>query len=193
MKQTMITQENIIKSLLYAISLRDPYTTMHMKSVATIATYIANELGMTQQECLGIKLAALVHDIGKLGVPLEILIKPARLTSLEMELMKQHPQMGFDILNHINWDWPIREVALQHHERLDGSGYPNGLKGDEIFHETRIVSVADAVDSMISHRPYRAEQGMNRTMEILDLYSDTHYDRQLCEIAKQYIMDHYNP
>jgi PAS domain S-box-containing protein/putative nucleotidyltransferase with HDIG domain len=140
---------------------RDPYTQGHQEGVARIAVAIATDLGMSDDEVLGIEIASLVHDIGKLAIPVEILSKPGRLSPVEFQIIKEHPQHGYEILRDIDFPWPVAEIALQHHERIDGSGYPKGLSGDEISLPARIVAVADVVDAMASHRPYRPALGID--------------------------------
>jgi PAS domain S-box-containing protein len=148
--------------------MRDPYTAGHEKRVAAIAAAVGAELGLGEAQIEGLRVAGSLHDIGKLSIPAEILSKPARLSALEMVLVKGHPQAGFDVLNSMEWPWPVAQVALQHHERMDGSGYPNSLKGDDILLEARIMAVADVVEAMSSHRPYRAGLGIDAALaEIL--------------------------
>ena len=139
---------------------RDPYTSGHQQRVSRLATAIAEELGWEKEEIEGIRLGAMIHDIGKIHLPAEILSKPSRLNEIEFSLIKSHPEVGYDILKDIRFPWPVAEIAHQHHERLDGSGYPQGLKGDQICREARIVAVADIVEAMASHRPYRPGLGI---------------------------------
>ncbi|MDT8338635.1 MAG: HD domain-containing protein [Sulfurimonas sp.] len=141
--------------------MRDPYTAGHQHRVAKLSVAIAKELGLAQETIEAIELAAMVHDIGKVQIPLEILIKPTTLTDLEYEIIKNHSQAGYDILKDIKFLYPIAKIILQHHEKLDGSGYPNKLKGNEILLEAKIISVADVVEAMASHRPYRASLGVD--------------------------------
>ena len=142
------------------IDARDPYTAGHQRRVGDIAAAIAAELGLDDNELEGIRLAATVHDIGKIGVPAEILARPGELRPAEWELLKTHPSTGYDILAGIDFPWPIARMVLQHHERLDGSGYPNGLHGDEILLGARIIAVADTVEAMAAHRSYRSARGL---------------------------------
>ena len=143
---------------------RDPYTSGHQRRVALLATAIAGELGWESEQVEGIRLGAMIHDIGKIHLPAEILSKPSRLNEIEFSLIKSHPQVGYDILKDIKFPWPVAEIAHQHHERLDGSGYPQGLKGEEICREARIVAVADIVEAMASHRPYRPGLGVDAAL-----------------------------
>jgi PAS domain S-box-containing protein/putative nucleotidyltransferase with HDIG domain len=134
---------------------RDPYTSGHSTGVAGLAEAIARTMGLPEDRITGIYIAGVLHDIGKMAVPVEILVKPGRLSDMEMSLIQVHPQAGYEILKGIEFPWPVAQAALQHHERMDGSGYPKGLKGDEIILEARILAVADVVDAMTHHRPYR--------------------------------------
>ena len=147
--------KDVIEAMSRVVETRDPYTKGHQVRVAGLARSIAAEMGLPASESEGIEVAALVHDIGKLGVPSEILTKPTQLTAIEYEWIKEHPESGYGILKDIDFTWPVAEMVLQHHERLDGSGYPRGLKGDEIMLGARIIAVADVVEAMASDRPYR--------------------------------------
>lgn len=164
-----------------ALELRDPYTAGHQRRVAELASAIAHEMGLEKKRVQGVRLVGMIHDIGKIGIPAEILTKPGRLSDLEREMIKQHAEMGFDILKDANFPWPVAEIAHQHHERLDGSGYPQGLKGDEISLEARIVGVADVVESMASHRPYREGLGMPAALDEIRKHSGSFYDAQVVE------------
>lgn len=153
-----------IAALASTVEVRDPYTAGHQRRTAQIAVAIARELGLPDDQTEGIYLAGVVHDVGKIRVPLEILNKPGRLTDLEFLLIKEHVRAGYEILKGIDYPWPIAEVILQHHERLDGSGYPQSLKGDQILREAKILAVADVVEAMTSHRPYRAGRGIEAAL-----------------------------
>jgi putative nucleotidyltransferase with HDIG domain len=144
---------------------RDPYTAGHQQRVARLACAIGRELGLPQESLEGLEVAGTLHDIGKVYVPAEILSKPARLSHMEMGIMKSHSEVGFEILREVTFPWPVARSVLEHHERLDGSGYPGGLKGTEISQEARILAVADVVEAMSSHRPYRAALGLPRALE----------------------------
>jgi putative nucleotidyltransferase with HDIG domain len=146
------------------VEARDPYTQGHEQGVAKLSRMIAQEIGMTEDEVDGIEVAALVHDLGKLAVPSEILTKPGKLSNIEYDLIKSHSQAGYDILKDIDFDWPIADIVLQHHERMDGSGYPSGLSGDEILTAARILMVADVIEAMGAHRPYRPALGLDAAM-----------------------------
>jgi diguanylate cyclase (GGDEF)-like protein/putative nucleotidyltransferase with HDIG domain len=147
---------------------RDPYTAGHQRRVAEIAAALATDLGHDEHAVHGIKLAATVHDIGKVSIPAEILAKPGKLGPGEMELVRTHAQTGFDILRHIEFPWPIAQMVVQHHERMDGSGYPHHLRGDEILMEARIIAVADTVEAMAAHRPYRASLGLDEALATVE-------------------------
>ena len=142
-----------------AVEARDPYTAGHQRRVSILACAIAGEMGLSDDMVKGIKLGSGLHDIGKIYVPSELLVKPSLLSSLEFELIKSHAKVGYEILSGIDFPWPIAEMAYQHHERINGSGYPRGLKGDEIILEAKVIAVADVVEAMMSHRPYRASLG----------------------------------
>jgi len=144
--------------------------------VGDIAAAIASELGLEPHRMEGLKVTGLLHDIGKIGVPSEILAKPTRLSQIEFELIKEHPQRGYEILKDVEFPWPLAQTVLQHHERIDGSGYPMGLKGDQIILEARIIAVADTVEAMSSHRPYREALGMDKALAAIEAGRGTKFD-----------------
>ena len=152
--------EDTVRAIASIVEMRDPYTAGHQVRVADLAAAIATHMELPAEQVHAIHLAGVVHDLGKMQIPAEILSKPGKITDIEFSLIKVHPQAGYDILKGINFPWPIAQMVLQHHERLDGSGYPQGLKGDAILLEARILSVADVVEAMYSHRPYRPGLGM---------------------------------
>lgn len=156
--------------------MRDPYTAGHEERVAKISVAIGKEMGLDEHRLEGLKVGGHLHDLGKMSIPVEILSKPTHLTPFEFELIKQHPQAGYDVLKDVGFPWPVDIIALQHHERIDGSGYPNGLKGDEISLEARIIAVADVVESMSSHRPYRPSLGLERALAEIERGRGTIYD-----------------
>jgi PAS domain S-box-containing protein len=158
------------------IELRDPYTAGHQHRVGELAAAIAAEMGLEELLQRGLRIAGALHDSGKIVVPAEILTKPGRLTEAEFNLIKQHAEQGYQVLRNVDFPWPVAEVARQHHERLDGSGYPAGLKGDEILLEARIIAVADVVESMSSHRPYRAALGPARALKEIEDGAGIRYD-----------------
>ncbi len=158
-----------INSLSKIVELRDFYTANHQRRVTRLARAIARELALTEDEIISITVAGLLHDIGKACVPTSILNKSGQLTDAEFFVVKSHPEFGYDILKEIELEWPVADIILQHHERLDGSGYPQGLVGDRIRFETQILSVADVVEAMSAHRPYRPSLGLGRALnEVLD-------------------------
>lgn len=159
-EQLQRSMEATIQAVAGTVEMRDAYTAGHQRRVAELATAIARDLGLAQNQVHGVYLAAVVHDLGKIRVPAEILSKPGKLSHIEFELTKAHPEAGYDILKDVDFPWPIAQIVFQHHERLDGSGYPRGLKGDEILLEARILMVADVVEAMASHRPYRPALGI---------------------------------
>lgn len=161
--------KSIVTSMGKVVEARDPYTQGHEQGVAQICRQIAEEMGLSQPEIAGIEVAALVHDVGKLAIPTEILNKPGRLSEVEFGLIKGHSQAGYNILRDIEFDWPVADIVLQHHERMDGSGYPNGLAGPQILMAARILMVADVVEAMAAHRPYRPALGLEAAVaEIKD-------------------------
>lgn len=189
----VVQLEGSMKATLQAVSnmveLRDPYTAGHERKVGIIAEQIALQMGWTPERCETLELAGLVHDIGKIAVPSEILSKPSRLSPMEMELIKQHPQAGYDILKDVPFPVPVAEIIRQHHERMDGSGYPRGLKGDEIMPEARVLAVADVLESMSAHRPYRAALGIDLAMAEIEAGSGTLYDSEVVKAAVRLIRE----
>ncbi|HHQ4747845.1 TPA: HD domain-containing phosphohydrolase [Aeromonas veronii] len=164
-RQLELALEDALGAIAAVLEQRDPYTAGHQKHVATLALAIGRELGLGDKQLRGLYLGAMVHDIGKIQVPVEILTKPGKLTPQEFNLVKEHPTAGYLVLKDIDFPWPIARMIHQHHEYLDGSGYPLGLKGDEILLEARILTVADIVESMSSDRPYRAALGIPQARE----------------------------
>lgn len=156
--------EQTIQVIADTIEERDPYTAGHQRRVAGICSQIALELGLSSERIQGLHLAATIHDLGKIGIPSEILAKPRRLNTIEFNLIKEHPNIGFNILKDVSFPWPIAQIILQHHELIDGSGYPLGLKDDQLLLESKILTVADIVEAMASHRPYRAALGIEAAL-----------------------------
>jgi len=177
--------KKILEETIHAISLvvemRDPYTAGHQRRVANFACTIAKELGLPKEQIDGIHMAGVIHDIGKIYVPGEILSKPAGLNEAELSLVKNHPRVGYDILKKIEFPWPIAEIVLQHHERIDGSGYPQGLSGEEILLEARILGVADVVEAMSSHRPYRPSLGLDWAFQEISENRGALYDPEVVD------------
>lgn len=162
------------------VELRDPYTSGHERRVGDLAAAIGGELGLGEHVVKGLRLTGHVHDIGKISAPAEILAKPGILTTGEFQLIKTHCQSGYDVLKRVDFPWPVAEVILQHHERMDGSGYPRGLKGDDILLESRIISVADVVEAMANHRPYRAGLGLEAALAEIERGAGVLYDAGVC-------------
>ena len=154
-----------VQAITRTIDKRDPYTSGHQHRVADLSRTIAREIGFSENEIEGIYIAAAIHDIGKISIPAEILSKPVQLSDIEISLIQAHSQTGYDILKGIKFPWPIAEIVLQHHERLNGSGYPRGLAGDDVLMAARIIGVADVVETMASHRPYRPSKGIDKALE----------------------------
>jgi len=168
LEQVQRTLEGTVYALASTTGKRDPYTADHQRRVTQLACAIAREMNLPEEQINGIHIAAAIHDIGKIYVPAEILSKPGRLSEPEFAIIKTHPQVGYDILKAIEFPWPVAEILLQHHERMDGSGYPRGLSGEDILLEARILGVADVVEAMSSHRPYRPALGIDKALfEIL--------------------------
>jgi len=169
--------------------LRDPYTSGHQIRVAKLASEIAREMKLPEEIVEAIHIASLVHDIGKINVPQEILSKPGVLSSLEMRMIQIHPQAGCDILSEINFPWPIAEIVREHHEHFNGTGYPQGLKADKIMIEARIICVADVIEAMSSHRPYRPVLGLEEAVREITDNRDTLYDTDVVNACRKVILD----
>ncbi len=167
-----------VQAMAIAVETRDPYTAGHQRRVADLARTIATEMGLSGNAIDGIRTAAMIHDLGKISVPSEILTKPAKLTDLEFSLIKTHAWSGYDIIKDIDFPWPVARMILEHHERIDGSGYPNGLKGEQLLLESRILAVADVVESMASHRPYRPGLGIEKALEDIEKNRGILYDAE---------------
>ncbi len=172
-----------ISAIAATVEMRDLYTAGHQRRVAQIATAIARELGLPEQQIEGLYLASVVHDVGKIKIPAELLSKPGKLTELEFSLIKQHSQAGYEILKEVDFPWPIAQFVLQHHERMDGSGYPYGLKGDSILLEARILAVSDVIEAMASHRPYRPGLGFEAALAEIESKRGTLYDAAVVDVA----------
>jgi PAS domain S-box-containing protein len=168
--------EDSVKAIANTVEARDPYTAGHQRRVGQLAAAIGRELGLPEQTIHGIELAASIHDVGKINIPAEILARPAKLTDIEFMLVKIHAQAGYEILKGIHFPWPIATIVRQHHERMDGSGYPGGLKESDILMEARIMAVADVVETMASHRPYRAALGIDAALKEIESGRGTVYD-----------------
>lgn len=173
----------IIKVMSSVVEVKDPYTAGHQRRVADLAQKIAAEMGLTQDQIEAIFMAGSIHDIGKISIPAEILSKPGQLNKLEWDLIKSHPSVGYEILKDVEFPWPVAEIVRQHHERMDGSGYPHGLKGNEIMVEARILAVADVVEAMAYHRPYRPAHGIDRALAEISQKKGLLYDPAAVDIC----------
>ena len=185
LRETFKKLKKTLTGIIYATELiietRDPYTAGHQRRVALLAKAIAENMNLPEQQVEGIYMVGMIHDVGKISIPAEILSMPRRLTPAEYNLIKNHPQAGYDILKNIDFPWPIADIILQHHERIDGAGYPKGLIDKEIMLEAKIIMVADVVEAMASHRPYRAAFGLEKALDEIKQNSDILYDADVVE------------
>lgn len=188
LEQTLL---RTIEAVAATVDARDPYTAGHQRRVAALASTIARELALPEDKIRGLYLAASIHDLGKVHLPAEILSKPGVLSSTEYELVKTHAQVGYDIIKDVQFPWPIAQMLLQHHERLDGSGYPRGLKREQILIEARILSVADVVEAMASHRPYRPGRGLESALEEITLQRGVLYDPDVVDCCLTLFREKY--
>ena len=177
--------QGTIQAIALTVETRDPYTAGHQRRVTTLATSIATEMGRLKELIQGISMAGIVHDIGKIYVPAEILSKPSRLNEVEFNMIRMHCQAGYDILKSVEFPWPIAQIILQHHERMDGSGYPSCLSGEDILLEARILAVADVVEAMSSHRPYRPALGIDKALEEIAQNKGKLYDPKVTDACAQ--------
>ena len=173
--------DEVIHAVSLLVECKDPYTAVHQRRVAELAQAIAEEMGFSEWWTIGIYIAGLLHDIGKVAVPTEILNKPGKLNEYEFSLIKNHPRVGYEILERIEFPWPVTQAILQHHERLDGSGYPEGLSGEDIIPEARILSVADVVEAISSQRPYRPALGLEVALGEISAQKDNLYDSEVVD------------
>lgn len=173
--------EGSIEAIAMTLEMRDPYTAGHQQRVSQLACAIAEEMGLPQQQIDGLRIACLIHDLGKVTVPAEILSKPGKLTETEFSIIKNHPQVAYDILKKIDFPWPVADIVLQHHEYLDGSGYPQGLKRKDILIEARILTVSDVVEAMASHRPYRPALGIDKALDEVKFGRGTLFDPEVVD------------
>ena len=185
LQQTLYSLKNAvgatIQVMVSAVEMKDPYTAGHQLRTADLACAIATEMGLAQEKIDGIHMAASIHDIGKLSIPAEILSKPTKLTNIEFSLIKEHVRSGYEMLKDVQSPWLLAQIVYQHHERMDGSGYPRNLKGDEIIMEARIMAVADVVEAMASHRPYRPALGIDATLEEIEKNRGILYDASVAD------------
>jgi PAS domain S-box-containing protein len=170
-----------IQAMAMTVEMRDAYTAGHQKRVAKLARTIAQEMGLSDDQIDALQMAGIIHDIGKICIPAEILSKPTKLTDIELRLIQIHSQVGHDLLKEIEFLWPVAKIVLQHHERMDGSGYPNGIKGDEIMIEARILSVTDVVEAIASDRPYRPARGLDAALKEIPMNRGILYDADVVD------------
>lgn len=169
---------------------RDPYTAGHQRRVARLARSIGQEMNLNSEQLSAVYLAGLVHDIGKIAIPIEILCKPGRITDVEFSIIKTHPQIGYDILKTVEFPWPIARIVLQHQEHVDGTGYPAGLRSEDILIEARILCVADVVESIGSHRPYRPTLGIDKALDEITVNKGIKYDESVCDACLMLFHEH---
>src|SRR4030043_2167678 len=181
------TLSDVIDTLASIVESKDPYTSGHQNRAAMLATAISEELGLDQDKIESIKIAALIHDIGKINIPVSILTRPGRLSEIEYDMIKTHSQLGHDMISRVEFPWPIADIILQHHERINGSGYPKGLKGKHIIPEAKILAVADVVEAMASHRPYRPSLGINKALEEINGGRGKLYDPEVVDACTRLI------
>jgi putative two-component system response regulator len=178
------TLEGTVLALSSAVEIRDPYTAGHQQRVTSLSCAIGREMGLTEDQVEGLRVAGLLHDIGKICIPAEILVRPGRISEIEYSLIKTHAQVGYDILNPIAFPWPVARIVGQHHESMDGSGYPTGCVGNDILIEARILKVADCVEAMATNRPYRASLGMDAALAKITKQSGITFDPVPVEVCK---------
>ncbi len=183
MQQLRKNLAGTIQAMARTVETRDAYTAGHQKRTTDIARAIAYDMGLPKQTIDGIRMAGVIHDLGKISIPAEILSKPGVLSDSEFSLIKQHSQAGFEILKGIDFKWPVADIVLQHHERINGSGYPYGLQGDDILLEARVIGVADVIEAMASHRPYRPALGIDDAFEEITTKSGIIYDPDVVNAA----------
>ena len=170
-----------IEAMALTVETRDPYTAGHQRRVSNLARAISTEMGVSEDQIQGVRMAGVIHDIGKISVPGEILSKPGKISQNEFGIIKEHPQVGYNILKTVDFSWPIAQIVLQHHERMDGSGYPNGISGENILLEARILAVADVVEAMASHRPYRPALGIDIALKEISKNRGSSYDPKVVD------------
>jgi len=185
LQQSYAKLQKNLDEIVHAMSLtaekRDPYTAGHQKRTTELAMALAGEMGLCEHQIKGVQMAGLIHDMGKISIPAEILSKPGKLNEVEIQLVRRHPQAAFEILKEIDFPWPVDLIVLQHHEKMDCSGYPQGLAGEEILLEARILCVADVVESIESHRPYRPGLGIDKALEEISKNRGTLYDQDVVD------------
>ncbi|MFZ5453663.1 MAG: HD domain-containing phosphohydrolase [Thermodesulfobacteriota bacterium] len=185
LKDLLQVHDQAVQAMAMAIEMRDPYTAGHQQRVTRLACALAREMGLSEDRIQGLRLAGLLHDLGKIVVPAEFLSKPGKLRDHEWEVIKDHPYFGYEIMKGISFPWPVAEIIYQHHERINGSGYPQGLTGEKIRLEARILAVADTVEAMATHRPYRPALGMGAVLEEISRHRGALYDPVVVEACLQ--------
>ncbi|MDY6969465.1 MAG: HD domain-containing protein, partial [Spirochaetota bacterium] len=181
--------DGMIKTISYIGTIKDPYTGGHQKRVAHLARSIAEELDIDDEKIKGIYVAGMLHDIGKISIPTEILSKPGKISDVEFLLIKTHPTVSYEILKEIEFPWPVATATFQHHEKLDGSGYPKGISNNDILLESRIITVADIVESVTSHRPYRASLGIDKALDIIESEKGICLDTNVVNVCAKLFRD----
>ncbi len=175
--------EETVNALASALEKRDPYTAGHQQRVTKLACAISKEMGLLDELISGIRIAGLLHDIGKISIPIDILNKSGKLNKNELNLIKEHPQVGYDILKDVEFDQPIAQIIFQHHEMMNGAGYPEGLSGEDIILQARILAVSDVVEAMASHRPYRPALGINKALDEISQNKGVLYDDKVVNMC----------
>jgi len=190
-QRTVETLHRILEQTVYALAAavetRDPYTAGHQRRVANLAYAMAREMSLPHEQSRGIYMAGLIHDVGKIQIPAEILSKPSQLTDAEWRMIRSHPQAGSDILQTIEFPWPVAQIVLQHHERIDGSGYPRGLTGEQMLLDARVLAVADVLEAMVSHRPYRPGHALSAALREIETNKGTLYEPDAVEACLQVV------
>jgi HD-GYP domain-containing protein (c-di-GMP phosphodiesterase class II) len=183
MKQMRRNLDGTIQAIARTVETRDAYTAGHQRRTTDIAGAVAYEMGLSKEVIDGIRMAGVIHDLGKISIPAEILSKPGQISESESALIKQHPRAGFEILQGIDFNWPVADIVLQHHERINGTGYPYGLKDEEILLEAKIIGVADVIEAMASHRPYRPALGLDDAFEEITMNKGILYDPDVVDAS----------
>jgi putative nucleotidyltransferase with HDIG domain len=181
LKQLEKSLGDTVKAMSMVVETRDPYTAGHQDKVAKLAAAISKKMNLSEEQIRGLHMAGVIHDIGKMYIPADILSKPGKLSSIETQLIRTHAQAGHDIMKDVEFPWPVARIILEHHERMDGSGYPNGLSNNDILQEARIIAVADVVDAMASHRPYRPALGLNAALAEIENNKGKLYDSDVVD------------
>ncbi len=182
-EELLRTLMQTIDAMGMAMEKRDPYTAGHQHRVSDLAVSIAQKINMDDEQVTAVRLGALIHDIGKISVPTELLTRPGKLSEAEMNVIRMHPQAGYEIVKDIDFPWPLADIVRQHHERYDGTGYPQGLHGEEILPEARVIAVADVLEAMVSHRPYRPGLDLDIGLNELRDYRGSRYDSKIVDAA----------